>query len=62
MADGPEILTPKEVCEMLRIHRVTLYKLIRQGRIPSFRIGGDWRFNRDAILRWMTEKTGLAET
>jgi len=57
--DG-EVLTTKEVCHLLRIHPSTLYKLTRQGRIPSFRIGTDWRFRMELIERWMAEKSVYA--
>jgi excisionase family DNA binding protein len=53
--DG-EVLTAKEVCDLLQIHPSTLYKLIRRGRIPSFRIGSDWRFLKDRVVRWMAEQ------
>lgn len=55
-ADG-EDLTAREVCALLRIHPSTLYKLTKQGRIPSFRIGNDWRFRIDLIERWMAERS-----
>ena len=51
-----EVLTPTEVCEMLHIHRATLYKLIRKGKLPSFKIGGDWRFRTDLLESWMAEQ------
>ena len=54
--DG-EVLTEKEVCTLLQIHPSTLYKLTRQGRIPSFRIGTDRRFRMELIERWMAEKS-----
>jgi excisionase family DNA binding protein len=57
MADDQEILTVKETCDLLRAHPNTLYKMARQGKIPSFRIGTEWRFRKDAILRWMAEKS-----
>ena len=44
IGSGNEILTIKEVCDLLQIHSTTLYKLSRQGKIPSFKIGADWRF------------------
>ena len=50
-----QVLTVKEVCGLLRVHPSTLYKLIRAGRIPSFRVGSDWRFQQDLIERWMAE-------
>ena len=57
MADNQDILTVKELCELLRIHSSTLYKLLRQGKIPSFRIGKEWRFRKDVITRWLSEKS-----
>jgi excisionase family DNA binding protein len=52
-----ELLTIKELCDLLRVHRATVYKLTREGKIPHFRIGGGWRFHRDVIERWMAEQT-----
>jgi excisionase family DNA binding protein len=60
MAGNYEVLTVKEVCEILRVHPTTVYKLTRQGKIPSFRIGTDWRFRADQIERWMAEKSMYA--
>jgi excisionase family DNA binding protein len=57
MAADDEVLTVKEVCELLRVGQSTLYRLIKQGKIPSFRIGKDWRFRTDVIVRWMAEQT-----
>ena len=57
MESGNEILTIKEICDLLQIHPATVYKLIRKGKIPSFRIGSDWRFRRDRIMRWMAEES-----
>jgi excisionase family DNA binding protein len=57
MARNYEVLTVKEVCEILHVHPSTLYKLTRQGKIPSFKIGTDWRFRTDQIERWMVEQS-----
>ena len=57
MADDREVLTVKEVCDLLRVHPTTLYKMARQGKIPSFRVGNEWRFRKDAIMRWLSEKS-----
>jgi excisionase family DNA binding protein len=55
VATDPEILTVKEISELLRVHPTTVYKLLKGGRIPSFRVGGDWRFRKDRIEIWMAE-------
>ena len=52
-----EVLTVKEVSELLRVHRSTVYRLIRQGKIPSFQIGSDWRFLKHRLVRWMAEQS-----
>jgi excisionase family DNA binding protein len=57
MAANDEVLTVKEVCNLLQVHPSTLYKMVRQGSIPSFRVGIDWRFRRDVIERWMVEQS-----
>ena len=50
------VMTPKEVAEYLHLHLATLYKLIKRGEIPSFKIGSDHRFMRDEIEKWLAEK------
>jgi excisionase family DNA binding protein len=30
--------------------------LLREQKLPAFRIGSDWRFNREEIERWMTHE------
>jgi excisionase family DNA binding protein len=52
-----ELLTIKEIGDLLRLHPSTIYKLTKKGKIPSFRVGSEWRFQRDQIERWMAEQT-----
>lgn len=47
----PPILTVEEAAAFLRIKRSTAYEPIRQGQIPSFRVGRFIRIPRDALLR-----------
>jgi excisionase family DNA binding protein len=49
------IMTMKEVAAYLRIHRSTIYRMVRVGRIPAFRVRADWRFNKATIDRWRKE-------
>jgi excisionase family DNA binding protein len=50
-----EVLTMKEICDLLQVNKSTVYKLVRRGSIPGFRVGSDWRFRRDVIERWIVE-------
>jgi len=40
----------------LKVHLSTLYKLVRKGQIPAFKIGVDYRFDRDEIEKWITDR------
>jgi excisionase family DNA binding protein len=53
---GEEILTIGELSAHLRVHPTTIYRLLREGRIPGFRVGSAWRFSRSAIENW--ERSG----
>ena len=52
------IMNVKEVAEYLKIHPSTVYKLLRAGDLPAFRIGTDWRFNAEAMDRWCAKRAG----
>jgi excisionase family DNA binding protein len=55
LESGDEVLSMKVICDLLRVHPHTLYKMIKKGKMPSFRIGTDWRFYKGQIVRWMAE-------
>ncbi|MFH0826962.1 MAG: helix-turn-helix domain-containing protein [Candidatus Omnitrophota bacterium] len=57
MAKDKEIMTAKEVAEYLNIHPLTVHRYAREGRIPAFKIGTDWRFHKKYIERWIREKS-----
>ena len=44
-----------EACRFLSVHRNTLYKLIRAGELPGFRLitGGHWRFRKTDLSEWL---------
>ena len=46
-------LTVREACELIRISRVTLHRMIRKGMVPSYKIGGKRLFNRKELIRWV---------
>ncbi len=52
----PHVFTVRELAGYLRIHQVTVYRLLREQKLPAFRVGSDWRFNREEIERWMTHE------
>ena len=44
-----ETYTVDEVAEALKLHPYTIRRLSREGKIPAFKFGGQWRFRKDEI-------------
>jgi len=49
-----EIMTPREAAEYLSVHVRTIYRLAKQGEIPGRKVGGSWRFKKDALDEWIS--------
>lgn len=52
-----ETLTPEEVAAILRIDKETVYRNLRQGRLPGAKVGGQWRTRRVDLDRILTQTT-----
>jgi excisionase family DNA binding protein len=50
-----DVLTIEELSIYLKIPKSTLYKLVREGKVPSQKVGRHWRFRKKAIDRWLDE-------
>lgn len=51
-----DVLTIEELAAYLKIPKSTLYKLVREGKVPSQKIGRHWRFRKGAIDHWLDER------
>lgn len=51
-----EILNIQEACQFLRIAKPTLYKYIRSGEIPAFKMGRVWRFHKASLDDWIRHR------
>ena len=47
-----ETFTVEELAKYLKLHEYTIRRLSREGKIPSFKAGGQWRFRKDEIDTW----------
>ena len=60
-AEGEGILTIKEVADYLKVTERTIYRLSQAKKIPSFKVGGMWRYLRKDIDAWIAQKTAGTE-
>jgi len=51
-----DILTIREVADLLKINEKTVYKLAAASKIPGVKVGGSWRFDRTTISTWISTK------
>ena len=51
---GP-LFTVPEVAEILRMHSVTVYRFVKRGVIPGFKVGNTWRISRASLDHWLSE-------
>ena len=49
-------MTLKEVCAYLRISVRTVHRRIKSGELPALKVGGQWRFKREDIEKYLREK------
>jgi excisionase family DNA binding protein len=48
-----QILSVSELAEHLNVHAVTIYRWLRSGDLPGFKVGRVWRFDLDLVTGWM---------
>jgi excisionase family DNA binding protein len=53
-----KLLTTRELVDLLQLDRVTIYKMVKDGELPSLRVGGQWRFSEEAINLWLRGHRG----
>ena len=52
MQERDNIMTVAELAKYLKVHPSTIYRLLRYRQLPAFKVGSDWRFNRERIDEW----------
>ena len=52
-----EVLTTAETCWYLKVAPRTLYRYIKERRVPAFKLGKDWRFVKSELDLMLREKS-----
>lgn len=54
-----DILTIRELCDILLIGRNRAYELLSAGAIKGFRIGRVWKIPRESVREYILSQSGL---
>ena len=50
------LLTAKQVAELLQWNPYTIIKKAEKGELPGFKLGREWRFRQEDIIQWIEQK------
>jgi excisionase family DNA binding protein len=50
-----DLLTTRQLQDLLQVDRITIYRMLSDGRLHGFKVGGQWRFPRQEIEAWLQE-------
>jgi PTS system nitrogen regulatory IIA component len=49
-------LTVKDVAKLLNVNEKTIYRWLKQGSLPAYQLGNQYRFNKAELLEWATSR------
>jgi excisionase family DNA binding protein len=55
-----QLLTLEQVAKYLNVDKFTVYRLLAQKQFPGFKVGSQWRFNREMIEAWLLKNANSA--
>lgn len=50
---APVLYTSAEVADILRLNHQVVQRKLQSGELPAYRIGREWRVDRDQLLAWL---------
>lgn len=51
----PEILTTQQLAEFLQVSDQTITRAIKAGKLKAFKVGRDWRIEKEEVIKWLGE-------
>ncbi len=48
-----DVMTVAQVAEVLRLHPLTVRRMVNEGTLPAFKVGRQWRVKRAILEQWM---------
>jgi excisionase family DNA binding protein len=51
--DPPDVMTTAQLAGWLQVEEATIDNLAEDGELPGRKLGGEWRFAREAIVAWL---------
>lgn len=49
-------LKVEDVARRFHVNTTTIYRLAQQGKLPAFKVGGQWRFDEKMLEAWVRDR------
>ncbi len=49
-------LSIQEVARRFRVNTTTVYRLVKRGKLPAFKVGNQWRFSEERLQEGIADK------
>ncbi|MCP5464232.1 MAG: helix-turn-helix domain-containing protein [Deltaproteobacteria bacterium] len=59
LANQKEYLSVADMAAEFGIHEMTFYRMIRDKKIPAFKIGSQWRVRRADLDKWLEDNCSV---
>ena len=56
MAKHARFLTIGDVAKRFGVNTTTVYRLVKRGRLPAFKVGNQWRFSETRLEEWVADR------
>jgi len=53
------LLTAVQVAHYLKVDKFTVYRLVTKKKIPAFKVGNQWRFDKKIIDAWLLQNSNM---
>jgi excisionase family DNA binding protein len=54
-----KLMTTEQVAEYLNVDKFTVYRLLDRKRLPAFKVGNQWRFQKKMIDAWLLRNSNI---
>jgi excisionase family DNA binding protein len=58
-SDPLDVLTVEEVASKLKLTRLSVRRMLYDGRLRAYKIGKEWRLRRQDVIDWMESNCNL---
>ena len=59
--DYPDILSPEEAAEALRIGENAIYELLNEGKLKAYKNGRTWRVPKEAVKEYVSALSKITQ-